>query len=584
MPWESEGRVRVQLDVIAHPEPLTYLLPADTLADAPIGAEVVVPLKGRRVSGWVIPDTGEFFEGQLRSVIRARRPAGPPGAVMAALLAGKWYGSSPVYFLRQTIRKKVGGCTQPEYEASLPRVPCDPTDVSVELLWSRLDTSGERVASDFVAALDVGSRGIVVVPTERRVERCVAELRERGISAVALPNGWDALAQGLANVAVGTRGASLAPIDRPQFCIVVDPIDQAVRSEASPYFEAFDLARVRCAVEGIPLHVVAATPPLALNAHAIKRQPPRAIPNLAVYGRSAYEGQDGGISGWLAREIPSWRKRVEGEGVAIVVPNSGAGSAVECVTCHAVCVCERCGGRLRPVHRDPAGTREVERLRSRLRIDELICSSCVVSSPPRCHQCRGTSLRLRGLSLDRFGAELEGLVREPVVAFDPKVTPSGRCRVGTVGLLADVGAHDSVVFLGLDRFVPYGSLLGRPIMWYLLHRALVKGAGLVVALVDGDADVVAQELARGDLARLNREDSLQRAALELPPYRALALWHGVDPGQLSMVLDGALEVRDVGSDRALVVGTSEALLHDVLASHAGLGGRIEFSPRILRSV
>lgn len=581
MPWESDRRVQVQLDVIAQPEPFTYLLPSGM--DVALGAEVVVPLRGRRVTGWVVPVDEAPFCGELRHIVRLRRPAGPPGAVQAALGAAKWYCTSSVYFLRQTLRPKVGGCAQPQYQQLPPDEPLQPTDVPVELLWTRLDTPGVTVASDLIASGDLGVRGMVIVATDRMVERCVGELRRRGVLAAAVSGGWDALAMGHLDVSVGTRSASLAPVERPEFCVVIDPIDPSCRSEAAPYFEALDLARVRCGIERIPLHVVTATPPLALSSNSIKRQPPRAVPALSVCDRQVFEEQDGGISGWIAREVPSWRRRAGGGELSLIVPSSGANAAVVCVACGAVCNCERCGGRLRPVHRDPEGTREVERLRSRLRIDELVCPSCLSSSAPRCRSCHGTALRLRGLSLDRFGAELEGRLREPVVVWGQKKRPEGQCRVGTQGLLDYLRPREVVVFVGLDRFVPYGSLIGRPLMWYLLHRALVAQAGLVVVFVSGDAGAVANELARGDLARLNREDTLQRSLLSLPPFRAMAVWHGVDTERVTGALHGELEIRQLAPDQTLVIAQSEAMLHEIMASRERIGGRIEFSPRILRS-
>ncbi|MHB8189123.1 MAG: primosomal protein N' family DNA-binding protein [Ferrimicrobium sp.] len=592
MPSEASSTgsvvVSVIVDVIHRPGPYDYLWPSE-LGDPPaVGCEVVVPLQSRRVNGWVVGRGGVGFHGELRPVLRSRRPAPPAGALYAALAAAQWFGCSPVYFLRRLLRPRVGGVAVPRFvEAHTPEF-VSPNTVSVRLLWSALDHRGVDVAAGVVVARWPNRSGIVVVPTMRQAERLRAELSAQGISSGDPHSDWDLIATGRLKVAVGTRSAAFSPVPHPEFCLVVDPIDPSMREESVPYAEALELAKIRASVEGIEVTVVSATPPLGTVVGAkIERERSRPVAPLVLVDRRSLDPSRG-VSGWLAEQIPLWRRRAESSKIAVVTPSSGVSGRVRCKRCDAVLRCSRCGGWLRPLHLEagsPVPHREVERLRAASSIDALECGACREVVPARC-ECGGESLRVSGIGAAQFATELEGVLRVPVAVLGARDHTDASVVVGTVGLLDRIDSASGVVFIGLDRMVALNSLVGPPLRLYYLHRALgIAQRGVVAVLLDTLDDTFAQGLRTGDVASLYREELSLRRELGLPPAFTFATLRGVGARGAALAAlaasDGALQLSELEDGTFVLTGSEEEMLHRLLRFTGARDVRIEYAPRQL---
>ncbi len=587
----SPRTVGVVVDVIGRPGPYTYSWPQQ-LGEPNLGDEVTVPLRNRVVAGWVI-DVDQGYAGAVKPVLKRRRVAPPDGVTRTALAASQWYSCSPVHFLRWSRRPLIRGAPEVRRQTGSGRLKREEV-----LFWHSVGDSSLEVAESVIASRYPGESGIAVLPTRRQADRLLARLRNAGISAADWVSSWDLVATGGIGVAVGTRTSGLAPVPAPRFVLVVDPVDPAMRDQSSPYFEGFELARLRAREEDADLVMVTAAPPLeeAVRLRVLSQSFPesaRRWPKIRLLFRSDLDG-DRGVPGWIAQNGRALVSAAAAIKLAVVVPDGATNASVICGSCGAVQRCTRCNSLLRPVNLGRgAYAREIERLRGALALDALYCSVEAETVKAVCMSCGSERLRVVGVSSRRAAALLEGALRREVVLCPDDGPVGGEVVVGGVGLLDRLEEVGSVVLWGLDRFFGVHSMVGSPLAIYYLNRAaslVAPRGGEVVVVLDDRAHPVAEAIATRDLSRLYRGELALRERLRLPPARALAIASGPLAGELANALVSKhprdVEVmpgRKEGS--VLIVADDELRLHRLANSveHSVDTGmlKLEFSPRNL---
>ncbi len=263
--------VIVDLPVWGLNKELTYSVPPDLAERIRIGSIVRVPLRHRRVRGWVVsvePDAaapegvvpiaavsgrGPVFDAQLLAMSRvlARRYVHPLSAFLSLF--------TPVRFGRR-------GTLWPE------RAAVAVGRAREKVLW-RLKPGEDPVAgyAELISAeLAAGRGAIVAVPEVREGSRVLGALADLfGGDAAIIHSGvgpaerskalWE-VASGLRRLVLGGRAALFAPAFDLGAIIMHQEHDPSFKEQQSPYYDARVVAEERAAVTGARLRFASATP------------------------------------------------------------------------------------------------------------------------------------------------------------------------------------------------------------------------------------------------------------------------------------------------------------------------------------
>lgn len=392
----------------------------------------------------------------------------------------------------------------------------------------------------------LGGRGsLVVVPDHRDVERVDAALvRVLGpgqhvrLTADQGPQArytaWLRVLRGHVPVAIGTRAAAYAPVDRLGLIVVWDDGDDLHEEPRAPYVHSADVARRRAAIEGAALILggfgrsvrsQALVEAGAVRSVTVTRAYARDhAPAVTVAGeRDTEQERDAGARS-ARLPTPAWRAAKEALAsgpVLIQVPRRGYVPSLACRTCRARARCPNCQG---PLKLDAAQAFPS-------------CGWCSRPAPGWvCPVCEGTQVRSLVIGARRTAEELGRAFPGFAVLTSGAGTVLSRVPGRPALVIATPGAepvadggYAAALLLDAWALLDRPSLDAQPetLRRWLAAAALVRGrslGGVVVvcgAPPDGAAPAV-DALIRWDPVWLARNELTARAELGLPPVAVFA--------------------------------------------------------------
>ncbi len=557
-PAGGEGRiVRVLPEVLGIDREFDYLVPDG--AEVAVGDLVRVRLGARRVGGWVVAVDVAPSEGVVPiplSRVSGRGPA-PEVIELAGWAAWRWAGRRAT-FLRAASPPAV-----------VARVPAAAPAVA-----ARGDGSGAGAGGDAGGIVDdalarplavlrwppgadrfalvraavtapspvLDGRCLVLCPSVdeaialgRRLRRdgvATAIVAHHGAGGAAAAGEWARAAAGA--VVVGARAAAWAPVAPLGRVVVLDEHDEAYQGDASPTWNARDVAVERARRAGAPCLLVSPTPSLEALGRAPEVVPDRGVerrgwPRVEVVDQRELDPSLGPLfSPALVRLVR------DGGRVVCVLNRTGRARLLACGACSSIARCGVCDAAVALA--DPAaGPGEA-----------FACPRCGAARPQVCTTCGGTRFRALRLGVTRAAEELAALAGEPVAevtaatALDDPAVAAARVLLGTEAVLHRITRADAVAFLDLDqellapRFRAGEEALGmlaRAARLVARADAGARSAGggrtgrLLVQTRAPDHPAI-EAAVHADPGRLVAAERPVRAALRLPPSSALALVSG----------------------------------------------------------
>jgi primosomal protein N' (replication factor Y) len=574
-PSDAPLVARVVVDEPALDKPFDYLVP-ETLGDqVRVGTLVRVPLHGRRVGGWVAAVGVEPPAGvTLRPIAKVTGwgPA-PELFALAEWAAWRWAGRPP-HFLRTA---SPPGAVQglPAAEPG-PSVPVAPVSAAVEAALRhersvlRLPPSAD-VYGLVLAAAALGPT-LVVAPAHATAQVLASRLRRGGVPVALLPREWARAAAG-ARVIIGARAAAWAPAPDLAAVIVVDEHEEVHQEEASPTWNARDVAAERARRAGVPCVLTSPCPSLEALQWGTLLEPDRSgerggWPVVDVVDRRREDPKR--VDLYSAKVVDAVRS---GKRVVCVLNRKGRARLLACAACGELARCERCGATVESVDA------------------QLHCRACGATRPGVCASCGSTTLKVRRLGTARAREDLERLAGVPVgeVTGDSEALPDASVLVGTEAVLRRVDHADVVAFLDLDA-----ELLAPRYRAAEQALALVaRAARLVGGKAGGGRLLLQTRLPRhevvlaalhGDPSRVATAEAARRESLGWPPFRALAHVSGAPAAEYVDGLRSTPGIQVLGpADGAYLVRAHDhRALCDALAATPRPAGRLRVAVDPLR--
>lgn len=217
---------------------------------------------------------------------------------------------------------------------------------------------------------------------------------------------WKRVRQGLARIAVGTRSAVFAPVERLGLIIMDEEQEHTYQSEQSPQYHARDIAKYRCAHSDALLLLSSATPSVESYAAAQagtytlnvlrERFGSAQLPEVKVVDmcRERSNGNKTQISRLLYTEL--MRTFEAGKQSILLMNRRGYNTYAACGTCGAVVMCPNCSISL-TYHRDN---------------NRLMCHYCGYSVPftKTCSECGAEDVHYSGMGTQRIEEDLHQLM------------------------------------------------------------------------------------------------------------------------------------------------------------------------------
>lgn len=539
----------------------SYQIPASLVGRVVPGQRIVAPFRGRPRLGVVVGLAAED-DPSLAVLAEARDPL--PALTPALLEVARAIAREAVAAWGHVVLRGL----PPEARGVAPGPLAEVHGGPRRSGRPRLVIGGgrERVVEEAVAeTLEAGLGVLLLAPEIEAADAWARRLEARhGAPVVRLHSrlpaarrweGWWALRQGRARVAVGTRSACLAPVPALGLVVVVDEHDPAHKAPASPRLHAREVAVARDEGE-----LLLTSPAPSLESW-----------DRVLTGAAELEEAKGG--GWPAIErvdlrgavrdrclAPPLREAIArtlgaGRQVLLLLNRLGFGAALRCPECGAVRRCQNC--RL-------ALTYHLEGRR-------LHCHLCGFAAPARslCPRCHGRRMETVGWGTERVEAEAREAFPGVAVARLDGESARGRqgaairraFRTGTIRLLigtqmaARLLPHPEVGLLGV---VSADTTLDLPdfragertfqLLWGVAET-LGPDAALVIQSYYPEHYAL-EAVAGRDPEAFYRTELGYREELGLPPRRRLArlLVRGAAGASLASSLaerlraDGALTV------------------------------------------
>lgn len=262
--------------------------------------------------------------------------------------------------------------------------------------------------------LSMGKQALVLVPEIALTPQLMATFYSHFGERVAVLHSsltvaqrydeWKRIREGLVDVAVGTRSAVFAPLDRLGLLVLDEEQEDTYQSENAPRYHARDVAKFRC-VEANALLLMGSATPSIESMYAAQRGQyhlfriqsrfnARPLPQVLIADmkEELKAGNGSCISTLLREELETNFRR--GEQSILFLNRRGASSAVTCPECGYTYNCPRCSVKL-TYH---AANRR------------MMCHFCGHSQAPdrRCPSCGGI-LNYGGLGTQKVEAELREL-------------------------------------------------------------------------------------------------------------------------------------------------------------------------------
>jgi len=579
----DEGRrvVGVLPDVPAIDKVFDYLVPASMEADVRVGSVVRVELHGRRVGGWVVTEGSSAParpERELRPIAKVTGWGPPPDVLeLAAWSAWRWAGRRASLLGTASAPGAVRGLPAPAVASN--EVPVAAGSELAALLEAAFRTPDPRIlrlppsVDPFPVVAAAVNRGpsLILFPSNADAAHTAQRLRRAGAAVALHPKEWAAARAGGASV-VGARAAAWTPLPELASVVVVDGHDEAYQEERSPTWHARDVALERARRHGVPAIVLSPCPDLAMTAAVVETLTPHrnaersGWPMVDVIDRRGDDPRTGLYSERLADAL-------RGAGRAVCVLNrKGRARLLACAACGELARCERC---------EAAVALEDAALR---------CGRCGEGRPPVCAACGGTRLKALRLGVSRVRDELVALTGREVgeVTAETDEVLDAPILVGTEAVLHRAGRADLVAFLDFDQELLATRYRAGEQALALLARAgrIVGGrraGGRVLVQTRVPDHEVLVAAVHGDPGRSSRVEEGRRAALQFPPFRALAHVSGpAAPDLIERLAGSPLELLGPDDGAWLVRAADHAVLADALAAAGRPPGRLRIEVDPLR--
>jgi primosomal protein N' (replication factor Y) len=563
---------RVVVDEPALEKPFDYLVPEHLGDQVRVGSLVRVPLHGRRVGGWVRELDVEPPAGVALKPIAKVTGWGPAPELfeLAEWAARRWAGRLPHFLRTASPSAAVQGLPSAEVVTDVPVGPVDPLmGEALRRKRSVLRLPPSADAYPLVLAAAALGPTLVVAPAHATAQLLASRLRRAGVPVALLPREWARAAAGT-RVVIGARAAAWAPVPDLAAVIVLDEHEEVHQEEASPTWNARDVAAERARRAGVPCVLTSPSPSLEALAWGDVLAPDRsteraAWPIVDVVDRAREDPLRTDLYSPKLVDLVRSGKRV-----VCVLNRKGRARLLACGSCGDLARCDRCG------------------LTVAMDDDVLQCRACAATRPAVCLNCGSSKLKVRRLGTTRAREDLERLAGVPVgeVTGDTDALPDASVLVGTEAVLRRVDHADAVAFLDLDA-----ELLAPRYRAAEQTMALVaRAARLVGGKAGGGRLLLQTRLPRhevvlaalhGDPARVAAAEAARREPLGWPPYRAMAHVSGTPAAEYVAALQG-VQVMGPVDGAFLVRARDHETLADALAAVPRPPGRLRVAVDPLR--
>jgi primosomal protein N' (replication factor Y) len=402
------------------------------------------------------------------------------------------------------------------------------------------------------AALEAGKSALMLVPEIALTPAVAAQFAARFGDRVAILHSafndterasqWRRIRSGEVRVAIGTRSAVFAPLERLGLIVVDEEHDSSYKQEETPRYHGRDVAVMRAQMLGACVVLGSATPSLESRYNAEtnryrllelpERIEQRPLPAVELVDMRTEFLETRKNSLFSRRMIDAVHERLgAGEQVMLLMNRRGFSSFVTCRACGHRMMCENCAVTL-TYHR---GDRR------------LLCHYCNYAErvPERCPACASEYLQFVGSGSERVEDELHQHFPTARIARLDRDTVSGKqdheailhgFREGAYDILVGTQmiakGHDipNVTFVGIvsaDIGLSIPDFRAAERTFQLLTQAAgragrgnIPGSVLIQTL---NPDHYAIRFAAAQDYRLFYEKELQfRRALRYPPFSALA--------------------------------------------------------------
>lgn len=424
-----------------------YSIP-DHLAEAvEVGAQVRVPLSGRRVRGFVI-DVADSREGALKPIqaVSGERPIFTSDLLNSLRWAANHYVAPLSVVLEKAAPPTLPGSGSLE-PATIADVPgsAGPLEAFVSSLVRKerrpplaLLTAWNDASwiEEVRPVLATGTTVLVIVSTVKEAT-AFAGIARNGYGddvVVMVPDGagspvtaaWEA-ASGGGRIVVGTPRVANWKIDRLSLVVVVEEGRRAMKDRQTPTIHVRDLMRTRARIEGFGLVFIGPTPSIELVAAGSEMLMPRRPWGLVeVVDRR----QDPPGGGYLSERSGSGIRAMAKAGgrVFVFTHRRAADASVRCAKCRALRQCQKCGSQ---VGNNP---------------------SCLRCGQPtgNCARCSGNTFESMGTVPSRIIGELTRKVGEAKVG---DAESDRQVIVGTERDLAGLANIDLAVAVDVDALI-----------------------------------------------------------------------------------------------------------------------------------
>ncbi|MGH8172676.1 MAG: primosomal protein N', partial [Rhodanobacteraceae bacterium] len=409
-----------------------------------------------------------------------------------------------------------------------------------------------------------GQQALVLLPEIALTPQALRRFRERlGIEIAALHSGlgeteraraWLAIANGEADVVLGTRSAIFVPLPRPGIVIVDEEHDTSYKQQEGFRYHARDLAVLRAKALDVPVVLGSATPSLETlaNVAAGRYQSLRLSHRAGIAQPPALrvvdlrkQSLEHGLAPRTLDAIAACVAR--GEQALIFKNRRGYAPVLMCHDCGWSAQCPQCD-RAMTLHRGGA---------------RLRCHHCgfTQAMPRACPTCGGLALHPLGQGTERLEEALTARFPEvPVVRVDRDTTRGRRARDALFDHLPTSGArilvgtqmlakgHDLphltlVVVVGVDEGLHSidfraSERLGQLVVQVAGRAGRAERPGTVILQTHDPQHPLLAVLLNGGYRALSATLLEERRAASLPPFAHFALLRA--EAKLSDRLDGFL--------------------------------------------
>lgn len=362
-----------------------------------------------------------LLDNEIVSVSDIQRFAGVTSSVLDTLSRHGYINYTSLHIKRNPLKDK-------NYEKTEPLPPTGEQAHALTILKDHLDTgtfqetllhgiTGSGKTEVYLQLIshcfELGKKAILLVPeislTPQMVERFVSRFGERvAVMHSRLSLGerfdqWKLIRDGKVDVVVGARSAVFAPIDNLGLIIIDEEHEGSYKSESLPRYNAKEVARKRCEINGCLLVYGSATPSVETYYRAesgkiqlleMKNRPRTAVLPKVELVDMRIELENGNKTPFSTRLVEELEKNRENKQQSILFLNRrGFSTFVICRDCGYTMKCPECSIALTYHSKS----------------NRLICHYCgfTVQNPSICPSCKSENIRYFGIGTQKIEEEVK---------------------------------------------------------------------------------------------------------------------------------------------------------------------------------